>query len=354
MSVLTIDGSYGEGGGQVLRSALALSALTGQAVRVEKIRAGRKNPGLQAQHLTGVLATARICEAALEGARLGSTTLTFAPRRPPQAGEYRFDVAEQRQGGSAGSVTLVLHTLLLPLAWADGASKVTVRGGTHVAWSPPWEHFARVYLPMLERMGLAARAQIRRYGWYPAGGGEVGVEVDGQAGRTLSPLDLAERGELRRLVGFSLYAQLPPHVGERQGRRIAEVLGEAGFAPHLEVRQVHAASPGSAVLLLAECQHVVAGFNALGERGKPAERVAEEACADFLRWYGSGAAVEMHLADQLLLPLALAGGSSTFTTCRITQHLLTNAWVVQHFLPVRIEIEGSEGRPGRVAIVPTL
>jgi len=354
MSALTIDGSYGEGGGQVLRSALTLSALTGRPVQIERIRAGRKNPGLQAQHLTGVLATARICDATLEGARLGSTTLTFSPRRPPQAGEYRFDVAEQRQGGSAGSVTLVLHTLLLPLGRAEGSSRVTVRGGTHVAWSPPWEHLERVYLPMLGRMGLAARADIRRYGWYPAGGGEVSVEVAGQAGRALSPLDLSERGELRCLTGLSLYANLPSHVGERQRHRMAEVLEETGLSPHLEVRQVPASTPGSAVFLLAECQHAVAGFSALGERGKPAERVAEEACAAFLHWYRSGAAVEMHLADQLLLPLALAGGPSTLTTCRITRHLLTNAWVVQHFLPVRIQIEGDEGRPGRVAIVAAL
>lgn len=352
--MLVIDGSYGEGGGQVLRTALTLSALTGRPVRIERIRAGRQHPGLQAQHLTGVLAAARICDAALAGAHLGSTTLTFAPRRPPQAGEYRFDVAEQRQGGSAGSVTLVLQTLLLPLAWAAGPSRITVRGGTHVAWSPPFEHLALVYLPWLARMGLAARAQIARYGWYPRGGGEVCVEVEGRAGRALSPLGLPERGELRCLTGLSLYANLPAHVGERQRQRVEQVLGAAGFSPQLEVRQVPSSSSGSAVFLLAECEHAFAGFSALGERGKPAQRVAEEACAAFLRWYRSGAAVEMHLADQLLLPMALAGEPSSLTTCRITRHLLTNAWVVQQLLPVRVEIGGAEGQAGRVAIVATL
>jgi len=352
MEWVEIDGSYGEGGGQVLRTSLTLSALTGRAVRIDQIRAGRRKPGLEAQHLTGVLACARLCDAALEGARLGSTTLTFAPRRPPQAGEYRFDVAEQRKGGSAGSVTLVLHTLLLPLAWAEGESKLTVRGGTHVAWSPPYHHLERVYFPMLAKMGLSMRGKISRWGWYPQGGGEVTVWVHGASRPALKPLQLEERGALRRLWLLSAYSELPAHVGERQGRRAESLLRQAGLHPHLEILRAPSSGIGSAVLIVAECENVYAGFSALGERGKPAEQVAEEACADFLAWYRSGAAVEMHLADQLILPLALASGPSAFTTCRLTQHLLTNAWVVQHFLPVQIEVEGEEGQAGRVTVRP--
>ncbi len=350
--MLAIDGSYGEGGGQVLRTALALSALTGQAVRVERIRAGRPNPGLQAQHLTGVLAAARICAAQVEGARLGSQTLVFAPRQPPQAGDYRFDVAEQRQGGSAGAVTLVLHTVLLPLANAAGRSRVTVRGGTHVAWSPPYQHLERVYLPTLQRMGLTTRPRLARWGWYPHGGGEVTVEVEGIPQRTLAPLELTGRGGLRQIWALSAYSNLPAHVGERQRQRLEELLRQANLTPQSGTVQAPAPGPGSAVLLVAECDEVVAGFSALGARGKPAERVAEEAAADFLRWWRSGAAVEMHLADQLVLPLALAGGPSTFTTCRVTRHLLTNAWVVRQFLPVQIEVEGEEGEAGRVLVRP--
>jgi RNA 3'-terminal phosphate cyclase (ATP) len=350
--MIIIDGSYGEGGGQVLRSSLSLSALTGQAVRIEKIRAGRRKPGLQAQHLTGVLAAARLCDAVLEGARFGSTTLTFTPQKPPQAGEYRFDVAEQRKGGSAGSTALVLHTVILPLAWASGESKVTVRGGTHVAWSPPFHHLDQVYLGMLRRLGADSRAKVGRYGWYPRGGGEVTVWVTGAAERSFKPQPLEERGELRRLWGLSAYSNLPAHVGNRQKERAFRLLREAGLHPRLEVLRAPSAGIGTAVILVAECDHVLAGFSALGARGKPAEEVAEEACQHFLRWWQSGAAVEMHLADQLLLPLALADGVSTFTTCRITQHLLTNAWVVQHFLPVEIDVEGKEGEPGRVHLRP--
>lgn len=350
--MVLIDGSYGEGGGQVLRTSLALSVLAGKAVRLERIRAGRRKPGLQAQHLTGVLAAARLCDAELEGAQLNSTVLTFAPRQPPQAGEYRFDVAEQRKGGSAGSISLVMHTLLLPLAWAEGESKVTVRGGTHVAWSPPFQHLERVYLGMLRRMGLTGRAKIARYGWYPRGGGEVTVWVSGVADRTLSPLQLTERGRLRQLWGLSAYSELPAHVGERQRRRAEQRLRGAGLHPRFEVQRAPSPGIGTAVVLVAECDQVVAGFSALGERGKPAEQVADEACDAFLRWWRSGAAVEMHLADQLILPLALASGPSTFTTCRLTQHLLTNAWVVQQFLPVGIEVEGDEGGPATVHVRP--
>jgi RNA 3'-terminal phosphate cyclase (ATP) len=350
--MITIDGSYGEGGGQVLRTSLSLSVLTGQPVLLERIRAGRRKPGLQAQHLTGVLAAARLCDAELEGARLHSTVLNFSPRRPPQPGEYRFDVAEQRKGGSAGSVSLVLHTVLLPLAWAAGESKVTVRGGTHVAWSPPFQHLERVYLGMLRKMGVAGRAKVARYGWYPKGGGEVTAWVSGVPERTLSPLQLSERGKLRKLWGLSAYSDLPAHVGERQRRRAEQVLREAGLRPRFEVLRAPSRGIGTAVVLVAECDEVVAGFGALGRRGKPAEQVAEEACGEFLRWWRSGAAVEMHLADQLILPLALAAGPSTFTTCRLTQHLLTNAWVVQQFLPVQIEVEGEEGGPGAVHVRP--
>lgn len=348
--MIVIDGSYGEGGGQVLRTSLALSALAGQPIRIEQIRAGRRRPGLHAQHLTGVLAAAQICDAELEGARLNATEISFTPRRPPQAGRYRFDVAEQRKGGSAGSTSLVLHTVVLPLAWAAGTSQVTVHGGSHVAWSPPFQHLERVYLPMLGKLGIETRAEIDRWGWYPKGGGEVKVWISGRAERSLPASQWEERGALVRLWGLSAYSNLPAHVGQRQRRRAEEVLRGAGFSPHIEVVEAPSRGIGTVVVLVAECERVVAGFSALGERGKPAERVAEEACHDFLRWWESGAALEMHLADQILLPLALAEGVSSFTTCQITQHLLTNAWVVQQFVPVQIDVEGDVGEAGRVVL----
>jgi RNA 3'-terminal phosphate cyclase (ATP) len=348
--MIVINGSYGEGGGQVLRTSLTFSALLGKPVRIENIRAKRRNPGLQAQHLTGVRAIAQICDAELEGADLGSLTLTFRPRSSPRAGEYSFDVAEARKGGSAGATSLVFQTLLLPLAFAPGLSCLTIRGGTHVAWSPPFQYLHHVYLPTLARMGLEASVEIERWGWYPIGAGEMTALIEGRKESDFSGLDLVERGELKRLWGISATSNLPTHVGQRQKKRAEETLRKPGFDPRIEIVDAPSPGQGTAVFLVAEYENTVSGFSSLGERGKPAEKVAEEACGEFLAYHQSGAGLDQHLADQLILPLALARGPSAFTTCEITQHLLTNVWVVEQFLDARFEIEGEEGETGRVQI----
>ena len=348
---VVIDGAYGEGGGQVLRSAVALAALLGRAVRIENIRAKRRNPGLQAQHLTGVQAAARICAARLEGAHLGSTTLEFVPQRPPQAGTYEYDVAEARRGGSAGSTSLVLQTVLPPLLFADGISQVTVHGGTHVAWSPPYHYLAEVFLPVAERMGIACTLTLERWGWYPHGGGTVHAEIHGLGPHTrLRAITLLERGALVRLTGFSAVSNLPRHILERQAKAAEALLRRAGYAPRLARLTPQASGPGTAVYLQAEYAHVRAGFIAYGRRGKPAEAVAQEAVDAFLAYDRTGAALDPHLADQLILPMALADGPSAFTTSEITAHLLTNVWVVQHFIDVHVEIEGEQGTPGKVTL----
>ena len=346
--MIVIDGSYGEGGGQVLRTSLTLSALLGEPVRIENIRAKRRNPGLQAQHLTGVRAIAQICEAELEGADLGSQTLTFRPRSSLRAGEYRFDVAEARKGGSAGATSLVLQTLLLPLAYAPGLSRLTILGGTHVAWSPPFHYLKHVYLPTLARMGLEATVEIQKWGWYPIGGGEMTASIRGQRAGYLSGLDLVERGELKRLWGISATSNLPPHIGRRQKKRAEGYLRKRGFDPQIEIIDAPSPGQGTVVFLVAEYEHTIAGFSSLGARGKPAEKVAEEACREFVVYHQSSASLDRHLADQMILPMALASGPSAFTTCEITQHLLTNVWVVEQFLDARFEIEGEEGEKGTV------
>jgi len=350
--MIVIDGSYGEGGGQVLRSALTLATLLGQPVRIERIRAGRPNPGLAAQHLTGVLAMASVCSAKLNGAELGSQELTFVPRYSGQAGTYSFDVAEARRGGSAGSTSLVFQPLLLPLAAASGSSRVTITGGTHVAWSPPYHYLEYVYLPTMARLGVRASIQIKRWGWFPIGGGTITATVEGSGRLALAPLDLTQRGQLIRIHGISALSNLPKHIGQRQKQRMGEVLRARGFTPEITIVHAPAKGQGTAVFLVAEYEQAVAGFTALGARGKPAEKVAEEACRYFLAYHESGAALDMHLADQLVLPLALARGESAFTTCRITRHLLTNIWVVEHFLPVKFTIGGEEGQAGLVTVCP--
>ncbi len=352
--MIVINGAYGEGGGQVLRTSLTLSALLGEPVRIENIRAKRRNPGLQAQHLTGVWAIAQICDAELEGAELGSLALTFKPQSPPRSGEYAFDVAEARKGGSAGAISLVFQTLLLPLAFAPGPSHLTLRGGTHVAWSPPFHYLKHVYLPTLERMGLEARVGIEKWGWYPIGGGEMTTTIRGQEEGYLSGLNLVERGELKRLWGISAVSNLPAHIGQRQKKRAEESLRKRGFNPQIEIVDAPSPGQGTAVFLVAEYEQAVAGFSSLGKRGKPAEKVAEEACREFVTYHQSGACLDQHLADQLILPLALAPTPSAFTTCEITQHLLTNVWVVGQFLDVSFEIEGEEGQRGRVHLTDDL
>jgi RNA 3'-terminal phosphate cyclase (ATP) len=367
MTLLTIDGSYGEGGGQVLRSSLALSAITGRPVRLEKIRAGRRKPGLQPQHLTGVRALAKICDAQVEGARIHSQELSFRPQAAARPGCYTLDVAQAAKGGSAGSVSLLLQAILLPLALAPGTTEVTLRGGTHVAWSPTYDYLKRVYLPVLAQIGISARVQIKRWGWYPVGGGEIRARIEGQEVGAVSPapgpgqdlprglagVDLQERGELLRVRGFSASSNLPKHIRVRQEQAALQMLRSNHVNARIDIVDAPAKGQGTAVFLWTESQNAVAGFTSLGERGKPAERVAEEAAQDLLDYLHGGAALDRYLADQLVLPLALARGPSLFSTQEVTRHLLTNAWLVNHFLPGSVRVEGGEGQPGRCSFTGT-
>lgn len=348
--MLIIDGSYGEGGGQVLRTSLALSAITGQPVRIEKIRAGRRKPGLRPQHLTVVRALAKVCDAKVEGARLNAQEVTFTPQAHPQAGTYTFDVAQAARGGSAGSVTLLFQAVALPLALAAGTSQLTLRGGTHVAWSPPFDYLKRVYLPTLARMGVQAKVNIRKWGWYPIGGGEMQATVQGRAGAAPAGLDLLERGALQRVRGLSASSNLPKHIRVRQEQSALHALRASGINARVDAVDAPSKGQGTVVFLWAEFENVLAGFTSLGERGKPAERVAQEAVQDLLNFREAGGALEEHLADQLVLPLALAEGRSQFTTASVSDHLLTNAWVVNRFFPGTVRVEGAEGEPGRVGI----
>jgi RNA 3'-terminal phosphate cyclase (ATP) len=352
--MIVLDGSYGEGGGQVLRTSLALSALTGQPLRVERIRAGRRKPGLRPQHLTGLRAVTKLCDATVEGAKLHSQEITFAPRSPVQAGTYTFDVAQVAKGGSAGSTGLILQTVLLPLALATGTSQLTLRGGTHVAWSPPYDYVKRVYLPTLARTGIQAKVNIRKWGWYPMGGGEVQATVEGLGtgprelppGDRLTGLDLQERGKLLRVRGVSASSNLPKHIRTRQEGAALQRLRSNGVNARIDVIDAPSKGQGTVVFLWTEFENTLAGFTSLGERGKPAERVAAEAAEDLLSFLRSDAALDRHLADQVVLPLALAAGTSQFSTEAVTLHLLTNAWVVNQFFPGRVQVEGTEGEPG--------
>ena len=346
---LIIDGSYGEGGGQILRSTLSLAIIAGRPVRIENLRANRKKPGLAAQHLTSVQAAAMLCDAEVKGAELGSQTLQFIPRKPVRAGDYFLDVAQAREGGSAGSVMLVLQTLLLPLALASGDSTVILRGGTHVDMSPSYDYVHDVWLPTLARMGVRAELSLVRSGWFPVGRGEVRLRITGPA--ELLPLHLEHRGSLRAVTGRALAANLPAHICERMASRARDLLVQAGMAAEIEAAVLEAACPGAGLYLTAHYENSLAGFSAQGKRGKPAEQVAEEACSALLRHYRSGMALEPHLADQLILPAALCRGESIFGVERISPHLVTNAWVVERFGLAQIDLVPAADGTGLVKIL---
>ena len=352
--MVTIDGSYGEGGGQVMRTALALSAITGQPTRIENIRARRKKPGLRPQHLTAVRAAAAVCEARLEGDHLGSQTLSFEPTRSTCPGEYSFDVADTSQGGSAGSVALVFQTVVLPLAMAsnDGPSaesRLVIRGGTHVRWAPPIPYLQRVFLPAVSRMGVDATVELTRWGFYPVGGGEIVAEITGGI-QSLRPIQIIKRGNLQRIGGTAAVANLPAHIARRMANRARNLLAKAGLQSSVETSRLRGAGPGAGIFLWAEYEHTRAGFTAYGQKGLPAEQVAEAACEELLDHHNSETPVDPYLADQMILPMAMAEGESQAMTSQVTQHLLTNVWVVQQFLSRDISVQGRLGARGTVVV----
>ena len=342
-SRVVIDGSYGEGGGQILRTSLALSAVTQKPFEIVNIRLARKKPGLQPQHLTAVKAAAAITSARTEGAELSSTALRFTPG-PVKGGEYFFDVSEKR--GSAGSTSLVLQTIMLPLLFAGEPSQVIVLGGTHVPWSPVFHYLQLVFLPAIARLGAAIDLDIEKWGWYPIGGGKVMLRVNPV--RTLEPVTIRSRGSVKRISGVSAVANLPRDIAVRQRNQAMNALSIRRLDGEIEIVSAPSAGKGTLLFLLAEFENSRAGFGALGAVGKRAETVADEACHALFDHLDHPGALDPHLADQIIPYLALAGGTSEFTTSRITQHLLTNIRVVLQFLDVDLDVEGKEDEPGRV------
>jgi RNA 3'-terminal phosphate cyclase (ATP) len=338
--MVEIDGSCGEGGGQILRSALSLALLTGQPLRLDGIRARRDTPGMRPQHLQAVRAAAAVSGARVEGAALGSRRLYFEPG-PLEPGDYRFDI------GTAGSTGLVLQTLYLPLAFAGGPSTLTITGGTHVPLSPCYHYLALHWNRFLEQAGLSLDLEMERAGFYPPGGGIVRARI-APAARILG-LHLEHRGRLQGVEVLSAAANLPDHVVQRQMTRAVRRLSG------LPIRSIRsevfkAPSKGSLLWLRAEFECGAACFFSLGAPRKRAEQVADEAVDELLGFLAAGGAIDPYLADQLLLPLACARGESVLRTSRVTGHLITHAEVIRSFLPVSIEISGREDEEGLVRV----
>ena len=345
--MIEIDGSHGEGGGQVLRTALSLSCLSGKPFRIVNIRKGRKKPGLAPQHLASVRAAREISGAQVSGDRQGSVELVFSPGEV-RGGDFSLDV------GTAGSTLLVLQTILPPLLFAREKSTVTIRGGTHVPGSPSFHHAAFALLPTLRRLGLHVSLDIETYGFYPRGGGKIRAGIL-PADRVL-PLRIAERGKVQAIRGWSGVGALPLSIAKRQrdaaNRAIGSRLRDGTFPTEIEVLSVPVTGQGTFLFLSVETDHAVAGFASLGERGKRAEDVGEEAAASLAAYCETRAALGPHLPDQIVLYLATCKEGSSFTTSRVTEHLATNLWTIGQFREFRCSVEGEVGMPGTVRIGP--
>ncbi len=342
-----IDGSFGEGGGQILRTSLALACVLRKPMEIINIRKARRNPGLQPQHLTAVMAAASIANAVVQGAELSSTALQFRPDRT-SGGAYNFDVAKRKS--SAGSVSLVLQSILLPLCFAEKSSLVTVKGGTHVPWSPSFHYLKSIVAPLLFRLGVQTEYSIASWGWYPIGNGQISARIT--PARALRPLTLIDRGGLLRVTGISAVSNLPNHIATRQRYRALAILSRQGIDASIETLSAPSPGKGSFLFLAAEFEHCSAGFGSLGAIGKRAEEVADEACNGLLSYLQAKGALDPYLTDQVVPWLAFCQGPSEFTTSRVTRHLLTNLWVMRQFMDVDGQVEGSEGEEGRVLIRP--
>ena len=345
--MLVINGGEGEGGGQVLRSSLSLAAITGRPFRLENIRAGRKKSGLRPQHLMAVQATARLCGAAVEGAELDSHTLTFRPQMPPQASIYEFDVASNTLHGSAGSVTLIWQTLVWPLLFADGSSRVTLRGGTHVMFSPPFQYLDYVWRPNIVRFGLpedSLRLTLEAWGWVQGGQGQFTAVIN-EPITQLTAVRFTPQ-PVESVQGEAVVTNLPVHIPHRMSRRADNLLRQRGFLAAVQTLRLRSVHPGAMTFLWV----AQAGFASLGVKGLSSEMVAETAVRDFVDYANTNTAVDPHLADQLLLPMALAKGISYLSTSALTRHTLTQVNLLRQWLEIPIYVTGREGQPGTVEV----
>jgi RNA 3'-terminal phosphate cyclase (ATP) len=322
--MLKIDGAFGEGGGQVLRTALGLSLVTGKGFRIENIRAGRKKPGLMRQHLTAVQAAAEISGAEVDGAEMRSMQLTFVPGRV-KPGSYRFAV------GTAGSATLVFQTVLPGLLTGGGASELIFEGGTHNPMAPPYDFLAEAFLPLLKEMGAVLETRLTAYGFYPAGGGRFEVKVTGVD--ALKPLRLVERGEIRETRCVCLASKLPQRITRAEAEIVSR---EMGLPPeHCKAVHVNSCGPGNVVMLKVTGQQVTEVITTFGERGRPLRQVAREAVDKTRVYLGKNVVAGQYLADQLLAPMAIAGGGR-FLTMEPSLHTKTNIEVIKRFLDIDI------------------
>ena len=339
--MIEIDGSLGEGGGQILRTSLSLSMATGQPLTIRNIRANRDRPGLMRQHLTSVRAAQEVSNATVEAAAIGSTELTFRPGTP-RAGQYTFSV------GTAGSTTLVIQTVLPALLMAGGRSDLVIEGGTHNPFAPPFDFLENAFVPVLRRMGADVSVTLNRPGYYPAGGGSLSVSVAGT--ERLGAISINDRGAIKRRQARTLVSNIPYDVALRESEVLKKRLNWTD--DEVQAREIKGAQgPGNVVLIEIESENITEVFVGFGERGVRAEAVASRAADQARRYLAAGVPIGRYLADQLLVPMALGSGGE-FVTLPLTKHTITNVAVIKQFLSVSIEIDEIDDCKTRVAIQP--
>jgi RNA 3'-terminal phosphate cyclase (ATP) len=341
-SMIEIDGSEGEGGGQILRSALALSILTRRPFRLVNIRANRSQPGLRPQHLMCVKAAGAICNAVYKGASVGSSVLYFEPKEL-RSGQYHFSI------GTAGATALVLHTVYLPLALrGSGASEVTITGGTHNEHAPCFHFLDTTWNGYMRRLGLEIELEMPRAGFYPRGGGEIRATI--RPCSRVNGLSLTTCPELTTAGGFSAVAKLPEGIARRQAKRLASRLKQEGIESHIPLEEWDAMNPGTVAAVIFRQAPVPTLFYGLGERSKPAEAVADDAADEAIRYRDGKAPVDPHSADQLLLPLAFSPDGGEYRTTEVTRHTTTNIATVRRFVDRNISTDAAEGAAGTIRV----
>ena len=346
--MIEIDGSYGEGGGQILRTAVSLSALTMKPIRITNIRSGRPKPGLKRQHIAGIELTGMLVNATIKGLDLGSTTIEFTPYERC-SGTFNYDV------GTAGSISLVLQAVLPPAVLSSEPIILNLQGGTDVKWSPPVDYMNNVFTHTIARMGPKIRINQKKRGHYPRGGGKVSCEV--VPVDEIRPLDQVKFGQVMKVSGISHCVRLPDHIADRQAasaedliqKRLgieSEIVRESyqkGDDPHL--------SPGSGIVIWAEDERGIRiGSDMLGERGKSAEKVGNSAASNLVGEISSKMAIDSHLCDMLIPYLAFASGKSRIGVSKITSHLTTNIWATEHILGIQLNLEGESNKSGVLSI----
>lgn len=346
--MIEIDGSYGEGGGQILRTSVSLSALTLKSIRIINIRAGRSKPGLRRQHLAGIELLAQLVNAEVKGLEVGSTQIEFTPT-DLQSGEFVYDI------GTAGAISLVLQAVLPPAILSPEPVRFRLRGGTDVAWSPPIDYLSEVFAPMVVQMGPKIEIHQHKRGHYPRGGGNVSVDI--LPTEEISATSFVDFGEIVSVSGISHCVRLPGHVADRQANAAEHEITNRNLNMESIRREWYPKNndphlgAGSGIVLWAESKSGIRiGAERLGERGKRAEQVGKEAAQQLLQELATSMAIDSHLSDMLIPYLALANGESKIGITEITSHLITNIWVARRILGAEIEVQGNIGEPGIVSV----